>query len=114
MISAGRISVGCRVEGCYGPLVPNPNPNVKRRVRDRVVGTVVQAAGQHKWVVQFDFDGKVKTVASSGLKIVPQQSAIPLDELAEVRIILLFLLLIVVFDCSNLSFLFAGNVYFLR
>ena len=97
MISAGRISVGCRVEGCYGPLVPNPNPNVKRRVRDRVVGTVLRAAGQHKWAVQFDFDGKVKTVASSGLKIVPQQSAIPLDELAEVRIASLFFYFIV--DC---------------
>ena len=49
-----HIIVGSRVEGPYGPLGPNPNPLIKRRVRARVVGTVLKANAQHKWDVPFD------------------------------------------------------------
>lgn len=82
MTSPVRILVGCRVEGSHGPLQPNPNPNTKRRVRLRVVGTVMSAAGPNMWNVSFDFDGKTKAVHSRSLKIVPNGTAIPINELA--------------------------------
>ena len=86
MAPSSRIFIGCRVEGSHGPLEPNPNPNMKRRVRMRVVGTVMSAAGPHIWNVMFDFDGKSKAVHSRSLKIVPDETAIPVNELrSEVR-----------------------------
>ena len=53
----------------------------------RVVGTVMSAAGPHLWNVMFDFDGKMKeAVHSRSLKIVPDGTAIPVNELrSEVR-----------------------------
>ena len=82
-MNSSKISVGTRVEGPLGPLIANPNPNIKRRVRARVVGTVMAASGQHMWDVLFDFDGKVQQVHSRSLKIVPTQTAIPAHELVE-------------------------------
>ena len=52
-----HIAVGCRMEGLHGTLGPNPNPSAKCRVHTRAIGTVIQAAEQHKWVVVFDLDG---------------------------------------------------------
>ena len=81
MTHPSRISVGCRVEGSHGPLQPNPNPDSKRRIRMRVVGTVLSAADSQMWNVSFDFDGKTKTVHSRSLKIVPDGTAIPVNEI---------------------------------
>ena len=78
---ATRIGVGSRVIGSHGPLIPNPNPNTKRRIRQPVIGTVLRAAGPHTWDIQFDHDGKVKTgVSSRAVKLVPEGSGIPLNE----------------------------------
>ena len=74
------ISVGCRVEGSYGPLVANSNPTIKQRVRSRAVGTVISAADRHKWQVRFDYSNEIRTVPSNGLTIVPADTGIPLDE----------------------------------
>ena len=63
-------------------IQPNPNSNTKRRVRLRVVGTVMSAAGPNMWNVSFDFDGKIKAVHSRSVKIVPDGTAIPVNELA--------------------------------
>ena len=79
-----HIAVGCREEGCHGPLGPNPNPSVKRRVRTRAIGTVIRAAEQHKWVVVFNFDGGEKIVVSSSLKVVDQGTGAPFNELSVV------------------------------
>ena len=77
-----RIYVGCRVIGSHGPLVTNPNVSVKRRVRSKVVGTIMKAVGQQKWDVQFDFDGIVKEgVSSTSLQIVEADVGITLDEI---------------------------------
>ena len=46
MSNSFHISVGCRVEGAFGPLVPNPNPKVKRRVREKVYGIVIRSVDQ--------------------------------------------------------------------
>ena len=80
MVETIRINVGARVEGNYAPLIENPNGN-KRRVRDKAVGTVVSASGQHKWRVVFDFDGSQKDCPSRSLRVVPLETGIPLDEL---------------------------------
>jgi len=84
MVNSSKISIGTRVEGAHGPLMPNPNPNIKRRIRTRVVGTVINAVGQHTWDILFDFDGKIQNgIHSRSLKIVPKETAIPAHELAE-------------------------------
>ena len=59
---------------------PNPNGG-KRRVRERVYGTVVKAVGQHKWEVTFDFDGVAKEVTSKSLQLATEGAGIPVDEL---------------------------------
>ena len=80
MSTRKRIFTGCRVEGSYGPLVANPNPNIKRRVHSRVPGTVIRATEQHKWEVLFDFDNKVKVCPSKSLTVVPIGTGVPLHE----------------------------------
>ena len=82
-----RISVGCRVIGSHGPLIENPNPNAKRRIRQPVTGTVICASGPHVWDVQFDHDGVVKAgISSRSLKIVQEGSGIPLNEISTERV----------------------------
>ena len=81
MARATSLQAGCRVIGSHGPLIDNPNPNIKRRVREKVIGTVIRASGQRKWIVVFDFDGKEKEVASASLKKVSDESTgVPLNE----------------------------------
>ena len=65
-----RILVGARVEGSHGPLITNPDASKKRRIRSKVIGTVVRAAGSQKWDVVFDYDGKSKEVSSKLLIVV--------------------------------------------
>ena len=64
MKKSSRIFTGCHVEGSFGPLVANPNPNIKRRIRSKAIGIDLRAAGVHTWDVTFDFDGNLKTVNS--------------------------------------------------
>ena len=68
------------MKGPHGALLPNPNGG-KRRVRERVYGTVVKAVGQHKWEVTFDFDGVAKEVTSKSLQLATEGAGIPVDEL---------------------------------
>ena len=87
MKNSNQIFIDCRVEGSHGPLVANPNPNIKRQVHSRVVGTVLKANEQHKWDVKFDFNGKVKVCSLKSLSIVPSGSGVPLhDEAQEVSL----------------------------
>ena len=83
MPKSKQIFVGCRVQGSHGPLVANPDPKIKRRVHAKVIGTVLKANGQHKWDVQFDFNGKIKVCNSKLLSIVPFDSGVPLHEQAQ-------------------------------
>ena len=66
------------MEGPHGELVSNPRGN-KRRVREKVVGTVVEAAGEHKWTVLFDYNGLAKSVTSKSLKVVEEGVGLRLD-----------------------------------
>ena len=81
MVERARISVGTRAKGDHDRLIQNPKGG-KRRVRDKAVGTVVSAAGQHTWRVAFDFDGKEKECQTRSLRIVPGETGIPLNELS--------------------------------
>ena len=83
MARATSLHAGCRVTGSHGPLIVNPNPNIKRYVRQKVNGTVIRATGQRKWIVVFDFDGKEKEVTSASLKVATDSAeGIPLNETA--------------------------------
>ena len=75
-----RIVVGARVEGSHGPLITNPDASKKRRIRSKVVGTVVRATGPQKWDIVFDYDGKSKEVSSKSLTVVPPDTGIPVNE----------------------------------
>jgi hypothetical protein len=67
-----NLNVGCRVEGNYGPFVPNVcNPDgsqVKRRRRERLQGTIVESRGEKRWLIRFD-NGEEKECPSLGLKL---------------------------------------------
>lgn len=78
-----RIHVGCRVQGPYGQLLPNPKGS-KRRVRSRSYGTVMRALHQQKWEIMYDFDGARKPASSKQLTIVPDDAGVPAHELSGV------------------------------
>ena len=80
VVNAVHLVPGSRVLSSHGPLMANPNVNVKRRVRSKAYRTVVKAEGLHKWEVRFDFDGKSRVVASRSLKLVPNDAGIPLKK----------------------------------
>ena len=68
------------MKGPHGALLPNPNGG-KRRVRERVYGTVVKAVGQHKWEVTFNFDGVAKEVTLKSLQLASEGAGIPVEEI---------------------------------
>ena len=68
MAKQSRLRAGCRVRGSHGQLINNPDPNIKRRVRKKVVGTVIKASGPKKWIVVFDFDGREKEIVTLPLQ----------------------------------------------
>ena len=49
--------------------MPNPKEGKTRRVKERVVGTVIASTAHNKWQVLFDFDGKEQIVSSNTLKV---------------------------------------------
>ena len=74
MSNSFHISVGWRVEGAFGPLVPNPNPKVKRRARENVCRTEIRAVDQRRLETGCDLDGEIKIVTSNSLKVVMEVS----------------------------------------
>ena len=53
-------------------------------MRSKTVGTVLQAEGTHSWVVVFDIDNRPKVVKSSLLKVVLNDTGVPVNKLWEV------------------------------
>ena len=84
MARENQIYISCQVEGWHGLLVDNPSPTKKRRVRSKLVRAVLQAEGTHSWIVVFDVDNRSKVVKSSLLKVVPNDTGVPINELREV------------------------------
>ena len=103
MLNSFNFSVGCRVEGAFGPLVPNPNPKVKRRVREKVCETVTRAVDQRRWEIVCVLDGEIKIVTSNSLKVVPDEFGKPLLELVSFFITNLYILFYFLFIANNLN-----------
>ena len=73
-----KIQHGCRVSERYGETYKDDG--MQRSSRRLVVGTVVEASGEHRWKVRFDYNGEIKECASQRLKFVSdplRQSATP-------------------------------------
>ena len=70
--------VGCRVEGSFGPLIPNPNLKQKRRIKEKAHGTVIRAVDQRRWEIVADIDVEIKIVPSNALKVVLDAFGIPI------------------------------------
>ena len=75
-----RITVGCRVKGKIGELVPNPDCPKEQKVRSHGTGTVVEALGRHKWRVKTDYDGTYLTGTSRTLVVIDESFGIPANE----------------------------------
>jgi len=73
-----RLEVGCRVSGSYGEYRPNPNPNIKRRVRERIYGHIICAVDHKKYKVRWD-DGREAEVFSNCLSKELPSAALPPD-----------------------------------
>jgi hypothetical protein len=72
------LSSGVRVLGRYGELVANPR-GLKRRVRQRLFGVIVCAAGEHKYHVKFENDLE-KVSFSTSLRVESHVIGVPLIE----------------------------------
>jgi hypothetical protein len=72
------LSTGVRVSGPYGELVVNPR-GLKQRVRHRIFGVVVCAAGEHKYKVRFENDLE-KVCFSTSLRVESRDLGVPLIE----------------------------------
>jgi len=75
-----RLLTGTHVSGSFGEYYDNPNPDVQRRKRQRIYGTLVQACGERKYTVQFDC-GMVMKCYSHTLCLENQASSLPPSEL---------------------------------
>ena len=73
-----RLEVGCRVSGSFGEYRPNPNPNIKRRVRKRIFGHIICAVDRKKYKVRWD-DGRETEVFSNCLSKESLSAALPPD-----------------------------------
>ena len=77
-----RIANGVRVSGAVGPLIPNPNPAISRRHKQRLFGTVISACERNRYQVRFD-DGTLMECASSILRIEVGNASLPPDAIEE-------------------------------
>jgi hypothetical protein len=76
-----RLSVGARVSGTFGDFNPNPDPNIKRRKRQRIYGVVQVACGPRKYTVCFD-SGLIAECFSNTLRLETCSTSITTDVLA--------------------------------
>ena len=77
-----RITSGARVSGSHGQLRQNPNPAIRRRVKERLYGTVVSATESNKYIVKFD-NGLEKECTSRSLKLERSTTALPVSEVVD-------------------------------
>jgi hypothetical protein len=79
MISSSRprsLSTGFSVSGLYEELVANPR-GLKRRLRQRMFGVVVCAAGEHNYKVRFENDLE-KVFFLTSLRVESHNLGVPL------------------------------------
>ena len=75
--NSSHIFVGCRVKGSFDPLIPNPIPKQKRRIRKKACGTVTRTVDQRRWRI---VAGR-KILTSNALKVVPDDFGILIYEM---------------------------------
>ena len=73
-----RFDVGCRVSGSFGEMAHNPNPNISRRVRQRIFGNIIEAVGPKQYKVLWD-DGNTREHFSNSLKTERSFASLPPD-----------------------------------
>ena len=76
---AKRLTPGQRVSGSVGDKIPNPDPNQKRKRRQRLYGNVIEECGSKKYRVHFD-DGVVRECAANILRLESRSAFLPPDE----------------------------------
>ena len=80
MPNSSHVFVGRRVEGSFGPLILNPNPKQKRKMREKACSTAIRAVDQRRWEMVADIDGKIKIVTSNALKKFPDKYGILINK----------------------------------
>ena len=73
-------NIHCQVIVSHGPLQNNPNTSLKCRVRQKFIGKVIGASRTHTWGIMFDFNRETKRCKSGSLKIVPNETGIPIAD----------------------------------
>ena len=63
-----RIAIGVHVSGAIGKQIPNPNPAMKRKCRERLFGTVLSAVGSNHYRICLD-NRCIVEAASTVLKV---------------------------------------------
>ena len=71
-----RIATGVRVSGAIGKQIPNPNPAIKRKCRERLFGTVLSAVGSNRYRIRLD-NGCIVEAASAVLKVHASSTSLP-------------------------------------
>jgi len=74
-----RLLPGQRVSGSVGKFIDNPR-QLKRKVRERLFGNVLEEVGNKMFKVQFD-DGEIRSVKSHILRIEKASALLPLEEI---------------------------------
>ena len=71
-----RIATGVCVSGAIGKQIPNPNPAIKRKCRERLFGTVLSAVGSNRYRIRLD-NGCIVEAASTVLKVHASTTSLP-------------------------------------
>lgn len=67
------------MSGSYGPLVPNSNPSIKRRVKQKLFGAVIESVDANKYKVKFN-NGLEKVCNYHSLRTERDVVGIPMSE----------------------------------
>lgn len=74
-----RLLTGARVSGPFGEFFDNPDPNIRRRKRQRIYGTVTGACGERKYTIKFDC-GKILECFSNTLRLENATASLPPED----------------------------------
>ena len=77
-----HLAVGAWVSGSHGNFIANPNPAIRRRVKQWIFGVVVSACSANKYNVHFD-NGLILACASRTLRLEPASSSLPHSEIEQ-------------------------------
>ncbi len=74
-----RLLTGARISGPFGEFFDNPDPNIRRRKRQRIYGTVTGACGERKYTIKFDC-GKILECFSNTLRLENATASLPPED----------------------------------